>query len=117
MVRVLTPRERPAAVAAEVGGRERTVRKRLAGYTGAAAAGVADRWCRPRHRPIATPPRPTSWVARRRRQRGPGAQTAQARHLSTSTVALMAAHTWASPVLAGAAPAGASFSGIPRRVL
>ncbi len=92
MARVLTQRERPAAVPAAVGVREPTVRKRLTGCAGA-AAGVADRWCRPRRRPIATPPLPTSWVARRRRQRWLGAQIAQALHLSASTVALMAAHT------------------------
>jgi hypothetical protein len=92
MARVLTQRERPAAVAAAVGVRERTVRKWLAGYTGA-AAGLADRSWRPRRSPIATPPLLTSWVARLRRQRWPGAQIAQALHLSASTVALMAVHT------------------------
>lgn len=93
MARVLTQRERPAAVAAAVGVRERTVRKRLAGYTGEAAAGLADRWCRPRRSPIATPPLLTSWVARLCRHRWPGAQIAPALHLSAPTVALMAAHT------------------------
>jgi len=37
--------------------------------------------------------RPAAWVARRRRQRWPGAQIAQALPLSASTVALMAVHT------------------------
>ena len=81
MARVLTQWERPAAVAAAVGVRKRTGRKRLTGYTGEAAAGLADRSCRPRRRPIATP------VARPRRQRWPGAQIAQALHLSASMVA------------------------------
>ena len=81
VARVLTQRERPAAVAAAVGVRERTVRKWLARYTGEAAAGLADRSCRPRRRPVATP------VARLSRQRWPGAQIAQALHRSASTVA------------------------------
>jgi hypothetical protein len=60
---VPTQRERPAGVAAALGGREQRVRKCLARYTGES---------------------------------------------------LMAVHTQASPVLAGAAaPAGASLSGIP----
>jgi hypothetical protein len=76
MARVQTPQERPAAVAAAVGVKERTVRKRLTGYTGEAAAGLAARSCSPRRRPIPTP------VARLRRQHWRGAQIAQALHLS-----------------------------------
>ena len=40
MARALTQRERPAAVAAAVGVRERTVRKWLTRYTGAAEAQI-----------------------------------------------------------------------------
>jgi hypothetical protein len=71
MARVQTQQERPAAVAAAVGVKERTVRKRLTGYTGEAAAGLAARSCSPRRRPIPTP------VARLRRQHWRGAQIAR----------------------------------------
>ena len=87
MERVLTQQERPAAVAAAVGVSERTVRKWLARYTAEAEAGLADRSCRPRRSPIATPALLTSWVERLRRQRWTGTQIAQALQLSASTVA------------------------------
>lgn len=85
--RVLTEQEAPAAVAAAVGISERTVRKWLARYVAEADEGLADRSCRPRRSPGATPPRLVSWVERLRRQRWTGAAIAQALQLSASTVA------------------------------
>ncbi len=85
--RVLTQQERPPAVAAAVGVSDRTVRKWLARYAAEAAAGLADRSCRPRRSPRATPPLLVSWVEHLRRQRWAGAEIAQALQLSASTVA------------------------------
>ena len=85
--RVLTQRESATAVAAAVGVSERTVRKWVARYTAEAGAGLADRSCRPRRSPRATPPLLVSWVERLRRQRWTGAEIAQTLHLSASTVA------------------------------
>ena len=85
--RVLTRQEAAPAVAAAVGVSERTVRKWLARYTAEAEAGLADRSCRPRRSPQATPPLLVSWVERLRRQRWTGAEIAQALQLSASTVA------------------------------
>lgn len=85
--RVLTRQEAAPAVAAAVGVSERTVRKWLVRYTAEAEAGLADRSCRPRRSPQATPPLLVSWVERLRRQRWTGAEIAQALQLSASTVA------------------------------
>ena len=85
--RVLTEQETPAAVAAAVGVSERTVRKWLARFAAEADGGLADRSCRPRRSPGATPPLLVSWVAHLRRQRWTGAEIAQALQLSPSTVA------------------------------
>jgi len=87
VARVLTQRERPAAVAAAVGVSERTVRKWVARYAREAVAGLADRSCRPQRSPLGTLPLLTSWVGHLRRQRWTGAQIAQALQLSASTVA------------------------------
>ena len=87
VARVLTQRERPAAVAAAVGVSERTVRKWVARYAREATAGLADRSCRPQRSPLGTLPLLTSWVGHLRRQRWTGAQIAQALQLSASTVA------------------------------
>ena len=85
--RVLSHEESPAAVAAAVGVSERTVRKWLARYAAEAEAGLADRTCRPRRSPGATPRLLVSWVERLRRQRWTGTEIAQALQLSASTVA------------------------------
>jgi transposase InsO family protein len=85
--RVRTGQEAPAIVAAAVGVSERTVRKWVARYAAEAEAGLADRSCRPRRSPGATPPLLVSWVEHLRRQRWPGAEIAQALQLSPSTVA------------------------------
>jgi transposase InsO family protein len=85
--RVPTRQEAAPAVAAAVGVSERTVRKWLVRYTAEAEAGLADRSCRPRRSPQATPPLLVSWVERLRRQRWTGAEIAQALQLSASTVA------------------------------
>ena len=61
MERVLTQQEAPAAVAAAVGVSDRTVRKWVARYAAEAAAGLADRSCRPRRSPRATPPLLVNW--------------------------------------------------------
>lgn len=61
--RVLTGRQRLAAVAAAVGISERTVRKWVARYQAEGDEGLRDRSCRPRRRPTATPPLLVSWVA------------------------------------------------------
>jgi transposase InsO family protein len=79
--------ERPAQVAAAVGVSERTVRKWLARHQADAAGGLADRSCRPRRTPTATPPLLLSWVEHLRRQRWTGAEIAEALRLSASTVA------------------------------
>jgi len=60
--RVLTQQEAPPAVAAAVGVSDRTVRKWLARYAAEAGAGLADRSCRPRRSPRATPPLLVSWA-------------------------------------------------------
>ena len=85
--RVLTHQETPTAVADAVGVSDRTVRKWVARYAAEAGAGLADRSCRPRRSPRATPPLLVSWVERLRRQRWTGAEIAQTLHLSASTVA------------------------------
>jgi transposase InsO family protein len=85
--RVVSQEESCAAVAAAVGVSERTVRKWVARYAAEAEAGLADRSCRPRRRPGATPLLLVSWVERLRRQRWAGAEIAQALQLSASTVA------------------------------
>jgi len=85
--RVLTRQEAPTAVAAAVGVSDRTVRKWVARYAAEAEAGLADRSCRPRRSPRATPPLLVSWVERLRRQRWTGAEIAHALQLSASTVA------------------------------
>ena len=85
--RVLSGGERPGAVAAAVGVSERTVRKWLARYRREAELGLADRSCRPRRSPRATPRLLVSWVEILRRQRWTGAQIAAALQLSASTVA------------------------------
>jgi transposase len=87
VARVLSQQESPAAVAAAVGVSDRTVRKWVARYAAEAEAGFADRTCRPRRSPGATPPRLVSWVEHLRRQRWTGAEIAQALQLSASTVA------------------------------
>jgi transposase InsO family protein len=79
--------ERPAQVAAAVGVSERTVRKWLARHTADPDAGLADRSCRPRRTPTATPPVLVSWIEQLRRQRWTGAQIAEAVQVSASTVA------------------------------
>jgi transposase InsO family protein len=85
--RILTLQEASTAVAAAVGVSDRTVRKWVARYVAEAAAGLADRSCRPQRSPRATPPLLVSWVERLRRQRWTGAEIAQALQLSASTVA------------------------------
>jgi transposase InsO family protein len=85
--RVLTAQETPAAVAAAIGISARTVRKWVARFTAEAEGGLADRSCRPRRSPGATPPLLVSWVAHLRRQRWTGTEIAQALQLSASTVA------------------------------
>jgi transposase-like protein len=75
--RVLTQQEAPRAVAAAVGV-SGTVRKWIARHAAEAAAGLADRSCRPRRSPRATPPLLVSWVERLRRRRWTGAEIAQA---------------------------------------
>lgn len=87
VARVLTQQEAPAAVAAAVGVSERTVRKWVARYAAEAEAGLADRTCRPRRSPGATPRLLVSWVEQLRRQRWTGAAIAEALQLSASTVA------------------------------
>jgi len=87
VARVLTQQEAPAAVAAAVGVSERTVRKWVTRYVAEAEAGLADRTCRPRRSPGATPPLLVGWVERLRRQRWTGGEIAQALQLSASTVA------------------------------
>jgi transposase InsO family protein len=79
--------ERPTQVAAAVGVSERTVRKWLRRYAVEAEAGLADRSCRPRRAPSATPPVLVSLVEQLRRQRWTAAEIADALHLSASTVA------------------------------
>jgi len=74
-------------LAAAVGVSERTVRKWLARYAAEAEAGLADRTCRPRRSPGATPRLLVSWVERLRRQRWTGPEIAQVLQLSASTVA------------------------------
>jgi transposase len=83
--RVLTQEERPPVVAAAVGVSDRTVRKWVARYAAEAEAGLADRSCRPRRSPCATPPLLVRWVERLRRQRWTGTEIAQALPLSAST--------------------------------
>ena len=87
VARVLTQEQSAAAVAAAVGVSERTVRKWVARYVGEAKAGLADRLCRPRQSPAATPPLLGSWVEHLCWQRWTGAEIAQALRLSPSTVA------------------------------
>lgn len=87
VARVREGHEAPAGVADAVGVSERTVRKWVARYAAEAEAGLADRSCRPRRSPRATPPLLVSWVEQLRRQRWTGAQIAQALRLSETTVA------------------------------
>lgn len=85
--RVLSERQRPAAVATAMGVTERTVRKWVARYHAQGTAGLVDRSCRPRRCPTTTPQLLAKWVVQLRRQRWTGAQIAEALHLSPSTVA------------------------------
>jgi transposase len=84
VARVVTQQESPAAVAAAVGVSERTGRKWVARYAAEAEAGLADRTCRPRRSPGATPRLLVSWVEHLHRQRWTGAAIAEALQLLVS---------------------------------
>jgi transposase InsO family protein len=85
--RVLELGQRPTQVAAGMGISVRTVRKWVARYQHDREAGLAERSCRPRRQPTATPRRLVRWVLHLRRQRWPGVDIAARLRLSPATVA------------------------------
>jgi len=85
--RVLEVGQRPTQVAAGMGISVRTVRKWVARYQHEREAGLAERSCRPRRQPSATPRRLVRWVLHLRRQRWTGTDIAARLRLSPATVA------------------------------